>query len=80
MGRMHPSLRSDFVENLDFSIFKRFRLKERLSMEFRGEWFNSLNHPIFGEPNTTVGNAQFGRVTTTANGPRQTQLALKLLF
>ena len=23
MGRMHPSLRSDFVENLDFSVFKR---------------------------------------------------------
>ncbi|MEX2260395.1 MAG: TonB-dependent receptor [Bryobacteraceae bacterium] len=80
MGRMHPSLRSDFIENLDFSIFKRFRLKERFSMEFRGEWFNSMNHPIFGEPNSTVGNAQFGRVTTTANGPRQTQLALKLLF
>ena len=49
-------------------------------MEFRGEWFNSMNHPIFGEPNSTVGNAQFGSVTGTANGPRQTQLALKLLF
>jgi hypothetical protein len=80
VGRMHPSLRSDFVENLDFSIFKAFRLSERVSLEFRGEWFNALNHPIFGEPNATVGNAQFGRVTGTANGPRQTQLALKLLF
>ena len=80
VGRMHPSLRSDFVEALDFSIFKRFRFKERLSVEFRGEWFNALNHPIFGEPNGQVGNALFGRVTGTANGPRQTQLALKLLF
>lgn len=80
VGRMHPSLRSDFVENLDFSIFKRVKLMERLSLEFRGEWFNALNHPIFGEPNATVGNAQFGRVTGTANGPRQTQLAMKLLF
>jgi hypothetical protein len=80
VGRMHPSLRSDFVENMDFSIFKRFQVKERLSLEFRGEWFNSFNHPIFGEPNGTVGNAQFGRVASTANGPRQTQLALKLLF
>ena len=49
-------------------------------MELRGEIFNAFNHPMFGEPNTTVGNAQFGRVTGTANGPRQTQFALKLLF
>lgn len=80
VGRMHPSLRSDFSENLDFSVFKRVRIVERVQMELRGEWFNAPNHPIFGEPNATVGNAQFGRVTSTANGPRQTQLALKLLF
>ena len=81
VGRMHPSLRSDFIENLDLSVFKRFRLKgERVSLELRGESFNISNHPVFGSPNTTVGNAQFGRVTGTANSPRQTQFALKLLF
>jgi hypothetical protein len=81
MGRMHPSLRSDFVELFDFSIFKRFQVSgERVSLELRGEFFNVLNHPVFGSPNTTVGNALFGRVTGTANAPRQTQLALKLLF
>ncbi len=81
VGRMHPSLRSDFIENLDLSIFKRFRLKgERMSFELRGESFNMANHPVFGSPNTTVGNAQFGRVTGTANSPRQTQFALKFLF
>ncbi len=81
VGRMHPSLRSDFVENLDMSVFKRFQLKsDRVSLELRGESFNALNHPIFGSPNATVGNAQFGRVTGTANGPRQMQFALKLLF
>ncbi len=81
MGRMHPNLRSDFIENLDLSVFKRFRVKgERVSLELRGESFNMANHPVFGSPNTTVGNAQFGRVTGTANPPRQTQIALKLLF
>ena len=44
------------------------------------ESFNALNHPVFGAPNTTVGNPQFGRVTGTANAPRQTQFALKLLW
>ncbi len=81
MGRMHPNLRSDFVEMLDMSVFKRFNIVgERVALELRGESFNALNHPVFGSPNTTVGNAQFGRVTGTANAPRQTQFALKLLW
>ena len=81
MGRMHPNLRSDFVETLDMSVFKRFNIVgERVALELRGESFNALNHPVFGSPNTTVGNAQFGRVTGTANAPRQTQFALKLLW
>ena len=81
MGRMHPNLRADFVETLDMSVFKRFNIVgERVALELRGESFNALNHPVFGAPNTTVGNAQFGRVTGTANAPRQTQFALKLLW
>jgi hypothetical protein len=80
MGRLHPNLRGDRVENLDFSIFKNFRIRERAQVQFRAEAFNALNHPIFGDPNTTVGDINFGRVTSQANAPRQIQLALKVLF
>ncbi|MCX6587039.1 MAG: TonB-dependent receptor [Acidobacteria bacterium] len=81
VGRMHPNLRADFVELLDLSVFKRFNVfSERVGLEFRAESFNAFNHPVFAAPNTTVGNAQFGRVTGMANAPRQTQLALKLLW
>ncbi|MFN9458572.1 MAG: TonB-dependent receptor domain-containing protein [Acidobacteriota bacterium] len=81
VGRMHPNLRADFVELLDLSVFKRFNVfSERVGLEFRAESFNAFNHPVFAAPNTTVGNAQFGRVTGMANAPRQTQLALKLLL
>ncbi len=80
VGRIHPSIRSDRVENIDFSVFKNFKIRERMAVQFRAEWFNFANHPIFGDPNTTVGNVNFGRVLGTANGPRQTQLALKFLF
>ena len=81
VGRMHPNLRADFVEMLDLSVFKRFNVfSERVGLEFRAESFNAFNHPVFAAPNTTVGNAQFGRVTGMANAPRQTQLALKLLW
>jgi hypothetical protein len=80
LGRMHPNLRSDRIENLDFSVFKNFRIRERATVQFRAEWFNFTNSPIFAMPNTTVGSSAFGTVTAQDNLPRQTQLALKFLF
>ncbi|MGI8740957.1 MAG: hypothetical protein ACR2NN_00015 [Bryobacteraceae bacterium] len=65
------------------SLFKQFHLtalREGSLLEFRAEAFNALNHPQFGRPNTTVGSAAFGRVTSQANTPRQVQLGLKLYF
>ena len=80
VGRVHPTLREDFVEALDFSLFKNFRYGERWKMQFRAEAFNVFNHPVFGGPNTIFGNPNFGRVVGQANGPRQLQLALRLQF
>ena len=44
--------------------------------------FNSLNRLRFGSPNTTVtaGGANFGRITTHANDPRQAQFGLKVIW
>ncbi|HKU20746.1 MAG TPA: carboxypeptidase regulatory-like domain-containing protein [Terriglobales bacterium] len=36
--------------NLDLSVAKNFRLKERLTAQFRAEFFNVLNHPNFANP------------------------------
>ncbi len=80
LGRMHPNLRADRVENIDFSVFKNFRIKERATVQFRAEWFNFTNSPVFAMPNTTVGSNAFGTVTAQENAPRQTQLALKFIF
>jgi hypothetical protein len=67
---------------VNMSLFKTFRLKERLNLQFRTEVFNLPNHPVFGNPNVVFGNANFGTVTQTAGtyAPRQIQFALKLLF
>ena len=53
--------RDDGFKNVDFSVFKDFRFRERFGAEFRAEVFNLLNHPIvanpFGSSNTSfLGN------------------------
>jgi len=73
-------LRSDGFQNLDLSFFREDRFGERLTLQFRAEAFNLMNHPTFGTPQTVFTNVQFGRVSGTESTARQIQLGLKLLF
>jgi hypothetical protein len=73
-------LREDSFEVFDFSIFKEFQVREGSRLQFRAEFFNSTNTPNFVAPNTQVDTAAGGRVTATANSPRQIQFALKYNF
>ncbi|HKX30150.1 MAG TPA: TonB-dependent receptor [Blastocatellia bacterium] len=67
---------------INASLFKIFKLTELFDLQFRTEVFNLTNHPIFGNPNASFGNANFGKITSTSGGytPRQIQFAFKLLF
>jgi hypothetical protein len=50
-GTMGRNLfRDDGFKNLDFSIFKSFKFKERLGAEFRFEIFNVFNHATVSNP------------------------------
>ena len=66
--------------NLDFSLFKDFPLRESLTLQFRSEFFNILNHANFGDPNTSLDASNFGQITTTSVNARLVQFALKLSF
>jgi hypothetical protein len=67
---------------MNMSVFKTFRVTEKVGLQFRTEVFNLPNHPVFGNPNVTFGNANFGTITQAAGtyAARQIQFALKLLF
>jgi len=78
MGR--NSLRSDWNKDLDMSIFRTFPLFERLNMEFRAEAFNLTNTAVFAIPNNVINAPNFGVVTSTANTPRELQVAVKFNF
>jgi hypothetical protein len=66
--------------NLDCSLFKNFQIKERYKVQFRGEFFNTTQHPNLGQPGTGVGSATYGAITSITGSMRQVQLGLKLLF
>jgi hypothetical protein len=65
---------------LDASLFKSFKPTERTEVDFRAEFFNLPNHPIFGQPNATVGTANYMRITNTRLPGRQIQLGLRMTF
>jgi len=79
------SLRGPGLVNVDTSLFKKFTVSEKLTMQFRAEMFNVLNHANFSYPNEIVFNGNdispsAGVITQTNGTSRQLQFALKLIF
>ena len=64
----------------DVGIFKEFKVKEGHTLQFRYEAFNFLNTPQFAAPDRTLGDAAFGRITTTLVNNREMQFGLKYRF
>ena len=73
-------LRTDALKNWDCSLLKNFAIRENVRVQLRGEYFNVLNHPVFGTPDSNLASNTFGRVFSQANSPRVGQVALKLVF
>ncbi len=74
---------------LDTAISRRVTLRERVSLELRGECFNLLNRAQFGNPAANISApSSFGEITTLVNTtgptgsgtPREFQLAARVLF
>lgn len=66
--------------NFDAGLSRTFRLTERSTLSFRAEAFNLFNTPQFGLPNSTIGVANAGVISTVINPERQLQFALRLAF
>ena len=75
-------LRSDQINNVDFSVIKKTEILENKNIEFRAELLNAFNHVLFPGPNTDVTSSSFGQVVTStqANYSRRVQLTLKFVF
>ncbi len=74
------ALHGPAFHNTDIGAFKNFNLTERFRMQFRAEFFNIFNNVNFGNPDSTLGDTNFGSITSTVTAQRQVQFALKLIF
>lgn len=73
-------LRADGQQQVNFSLFKQFKIGERYNLQFRADALNLFNHPNFGIPNATIENPAVGTVTSTSVSPRIVQLGLTFTF
>lgn len=67
------------LNNTDLALQRNFVIRERLKLQFRGEFFNAFNHAQFRNPNGNVQSPAFGAITSALPG-RVTELVLRLFF
>jgi hypothetical protein len=80
---------------IDSSLQKRFRITERLALNFRAAAYNLFNHPVFSTPSGSIGSltgsspvsGSFGRITKIINtgavgtgAPRRIEFMLRAEF
>jgi hypothetical protein len=65
--------------NMNASLSRTFRVSDRLSLDFRVDASNALNHPVFPSWVTLVTSSQFG-LANPANPMRTVQTTARLRF
>jgi len=73
------AVRGKALTNIDFSMAKNWRFKERYGFQFRAEFFNLLNHPNFVGFDLDTRNGTFGQLLNTQSS-REIQLGIKFTF
>ena len=71
VARTMPDVRNPGLPTIDFSLFKKLRVKENVIFQIRAEAFNMTNTVQLGAPNAQFGSGQTGVTGGTAVGPRQ---------
>jgi hypothetical protein len=75
-----PGLRGQGLNLWDISIVKQVPLSGRVRAQVNVEFLNAFNHPVFNNPSTDPTSADFGKVTSQNNLPRDIQIAAKIVF
>jgi hypothetical protein len=66
--------------NADLSLSKSTPLREGMALKFQADAFNLSNTPHYSNPDTTLGDSNFGQISGTNGTPREIQLGLHFTF
>lgn len=64
----------------DFGLIKRTPITEGVNFEYRAEFFNILNHPVFFVGDQNINSTTFGQSTSVAVGSRVIQMTVRVIF
>jgi hypothetical protein len=78
-SRTQPNLREPGIKSFDISLSRSQRIKERVSLQFRAEFYNAFNTTQFGGPIDNVNDLNFGKILSSAGG-RNIQFGLGLSY
>jgi hypothetical protein len=73
-------IRSPFLKLWDISLVKQVPIGGRVRAQFNIEFLNAFDTVVFNDANTDPLNADFGKVTSQNNLPRDIQLAAKIVW
>jgi len=73
------SLRGHKRFGFDLSASKTTAITEKVNLQLRGEFLSVLNHPTLNDPDTMLGESNFGKILGVG-GSRVIQMSLKLTF
>lgn len=64
----------------DFSVYKQTSITESLKFEYRAEFFNILNHPVFFSGDQSINSSSFGKLSSVAVTSRRIQMTVRLIW
>jgi hypothetical protein len=67
------------TKNVDLGLFRNFRIRERMTLQARGEFANGFNMVNLGNPTATMSSSLFGQIRS-ASAMRNVQVGLRLTF
>ncbi len=81
-SRTIPNVAAPRLINVDFALYKDFTVREKYKLDLRGEAFNLMNRPDFGNPGTNASSATFGVISSTLVTPlpRNLQISMRFTF
>lgn len=76
------AIRGPGFKNYDMSLLKNFQIRDRFTLQVRGEAYNLTNSPRLVNPVTNINAPDFGQITSTVSGAfgRQIDLAARVQF